>query len=190
MVGKEFKDIKIKRTDKVNSLAKMTSIIKIGNQEIEINPMILFQRMLMCINSPDDVKEFLKYEISSYPQSIFNENGMRKNVKSNLFEEFSNVDISRLINTDIYVIDGGFLLHKVKWNKCTTYKDVCDNYVHYIVKTFKSAVIVFDGYKNENSIKKSEQFRQYLKKKSPHFVITEETPLSMSQEKFLSNCIL
>lgn len=59
-------------------------------------------------------------------------------------------------------------------------------YVQYVSRTFKSAVIVFDGYDNPDSTKKSEQQRRYANI-SPQFSITEVTPLSVGQEKFLAN---
>ena len=77
----------------------------------------------------------------------------------------------------------GICCTKMEFKKCSNYKEVCNMYMQYISRTFKSAVIVFDGYDNPDSTTKSEQQRRYANI-SPQFSIMEVTPLSVGQEKF------
>lgn len=73
--------------------------------------------MIICIESAEDVKDFFSFEISPYPLSLFDQYGMRKTTKSKLYEEFDAEDDLTTRNTDLFIIDGGFLFHKVSGTK-------------------------------------------------------------------------
>ena len=50
-------------------------------------------------------------------------------------------------NHNVYVVDGGWLLHKVKWNAGCQFSDILQSYVNFIGRHFGEAtVVVFDGY--------------------------------------------
>ena len=54
----------------------------------------------------------------------------------------------------LQVIDGGALLHRIKWPKKGTYKKIVEQYVCYIrTKYGHSSYIVFDGYEGAPSTK-------------------------------------
>ena len=88
---------------------------------------------------------------------------MRKNIKSYLYEEFTYVDEDVMKKTDCFIIDGGYLLHAVKWSKNSsrTYADVCNSDVQYLTDQYKyrKIVVAFNGYDNTNNIKISEHQR-------------------------------
>ena len=46
-----------------------------------------------------------------------------------------------------YVLDGGALIHKVKWAKKGTYQDIVKQYVSYVRVKYGNCFIVFDGHK-------------------------------------------
>ncbi|KYN50606.1 hypothetical protein ALC57_11709 [Trachymyrmex cornetzi] len=87
--GHKISDIKVGRKYRVQPLSIMTSKIKINDKDVPIDPTLLFQRM--CLVKKDDVelKNFFQYELAPYPLSIFDENGMRKNVKSDFYDTFT-----------------------------------------------------------------------------------------------------
>ena len=117
----------------------MNSSVKVNEKVINIDLVILYQRMLIRRNMSDDLSDYFKYEIAWYPLSLFTNSGMRKTIKSNLYEEFTYVDEAVLKKTDCFIIDGGYLLHAVKWNKNSsrTYADVCNSYVQYLTDQYK-----------------------------------------------------
>lgn len=45
MTGLTFNNIKLKRTDKVIPLLAMTSTIKVHEEKVPVDPVLLFQRM-------------------------------------------------------------------------------------------------------------------------------------------------
>jgi len=54
-------------------------------------------------------------------------------------------------------MDGGCLLHKVKWMPRGSYHDVLEQYVRYVFSHYgNDVVIVFDGYCNGASTKDQE----------------------------------
>ena len=60
-------------------------------------------------------------------------------------------------NDAIFFIDGGYLLRKVRWPVNTTYRDVCKEYVSYVVQHFREdCIIVLDGNDVSNNTKSHE----------------------------------
>lgn len=88
-----------------------------------------------------------------------------------------------------YVIDGGNLIHHVVWPKQGTFADVFTAYIHFIRKHYgEDVTVIFDGYStNQSSTKGIEHQQRLLKLISPEILFDENTPLTVPQEKFLSN---
>ena len=42
-----------------------------------------------------------------------------------------------------YVLDGGSLLQRVPWSKCSSYASLCHLYIQYINRYFNNALVVF-----------------------------------------------
>ena len=85
-----------------------------NNQVIVVNPSVLFTRMLAAKKNYEDLTDYFTYELSPHPMGIFTEHGMWKNKKSPLYDVFTTLHENVLASNDVYVVDGGFLLHKVK----------------------------------------------------------------------------
>jgi len=89
-----------------------------------------------------------------------------------------------------YIIDGGFLLHRVIWQQNDTFHCIIDRYVDYIQGYFGSNIIVVFNEYNSNSknIKALEQLRRTAALSGSFEVIFEETMhVTMSQKNFLAN---
>ena len=89
-----FKELRLKRSDKCLPLLTMSSNIKVDNEIVPINPLLIFQRISIMKKSQDELQNYMKYELAPYPISIFDEAGMRKNKKSGLYKIFSQSDVS------------------------------------------------------------------------------------------------
>ena len=90
------------------------------------------------------------------------QNTERKTQKSQLAKTIaSGVELAeRDVRID-HVIDGGALLHKVKWAKKATYKNIVMQYVEYVhAKYGQRCCIVFDGYERGPSTKDQEHHRR------------------------------
>ena len=73
MLGTNFSEVKLKRSDKVKSLPSVNKCFKIRDDVIPINPQQLFNRMICIVTTTSKLEECLCYELSSYPTALFDE---------------------------------------------------------------------------------------------------------------------
>lgn len=197
VIGTDFESLKLSRKNRVLSLKSVQSSVKVNDETVAINPLLLFQRLCVNINSKNDMKSYLKFELAPFPLSIFTENGIRKNVKSQLFDFFTATDTLPDPDNLLHVIDGGFFLHKVIWHKNDTVEVIINKYLSYVRNHYaENSCIVFDGYvdddaDNENSTAASTKAMERLRRKTstnfPSFRLEPHTIIPVAQEKFLSN---
>nr|XP_018912013.1 PREDICTED: uncharacterized protein LOC109040498 [Bemisia tabaci] len=188
----DFQSMKFQRKFRCNPLGTMRNGIKIDDDVVPIDPQILYRRMCIAKRSEEELEEFLKFELSPYPLSLFTEEGFYKGTKSHFYNEFSPIDGSNYeFQGSHHVIDGGFLLHRAIWPKNETFLGICGNYVRFVQKNYSNkSTIVFDGYP-ENigacSTKVAERARRERKKSSVEFIFDEDMTPTVSQASFLSN---
>ena len=93
----------------------------------------------------------------------------------------SNITISS------FVIVGGWLLHKVKWQQGLTYGEIVQQYVSFIRRHYVgNIVIVFDGYLNGPSTKDHEHDIRSVKC-APDVTLADNLLAFSNQPAFLSN---
>jgi len=127
---------------------------------------------------------------SPFPLALFDEQGLRKTKKSALYDILQPISLENInITNGKYVIDGGFLLHRVIWQMNKTFELICESYITYVEKHFGAdTIVVFDGYENNaKSIKSSERQRRRLKKKCSDVFFESHMIVPVSKENFLSN---
>ena len=61
LYGLDFNNTKIKRNAKIKTLSSLYSNVKLGNSNINVNPMILFSRIVAIAQREEDVSMFFKY---------------------------------------------------------------------------------------------------------------------------------
>ena len=87
----------------------------------------------------------------------------------------------------LQVIDGGALLHRIKWAKKAAYKDIVEQYVCYIRARYDgSSCIVFDGYGYSPSTKDHEHQKR-TRKTCADFHLNESMMAHNNQQVFFSN---
>ncbi|GBM85339.1 hypothetical protein AVEN_58045-1 [Araneus ventricosus] len=78
---------------------------------------------------------------------------MRKGIKSSLYKAFKPRTRDFNAESSVYIIDGGYLLHRVIWKRGSTFSSICDNYVTYVRTKYKStALVIFDGYSENETV--------------------------------------
>ncbi len=154
----------LKRKDQVKSLNHLQPGIQIDKEKCLINPTTLFSRLIAIIQREEDLSPYFCYELTAFPTSLFKDGIMRKTQKSQLAKIItSDVQPAECNARTKYVIDGGALLHKVKWAKKTTYHDVIMQYVEYVHRKYgHQCCIVFYGYEGP-STKSHENLRRVRK---------------------------
>ena len=169
MEGKELSKFTFKKKDKAQTMDFSKSKVVIDEDNISVDPQLLFQRLIAPIqfgNLGYDQRTIFSYELSTFPLSIFGSNGLMRDPKPKteilieLNKHFLTNQV-KLPDDGKYVLDGGSLLHKMNWSKGVTYDDICDGYVRYVLKHFgEGTIIVFDGYDDTPSTKDTTHIRR------------------------------
>ena len=53
----------------------------------------------------------------------------------------------------MYIVEGGMLLHTIKWAKGSTFEEICFSYYTWITK-YEKVMVVFDGYQPSTLVQK------------------------------------
>ena len=177
----------IRRNEQIQSLDHLYPGLKVDKQKVHINPTLLFSRLIAIVQREEDMVPYFNYELTTVPTSLFKDDRMRKPVKAQLTKALSDsVPLSERSMEAMYVLDGGALLHRVKWAKKAMYKDVAKQYVKYVRSKYGQSCIVFDGYQQGPSIKDHEHQRR-IGKICADIQLKESLEAHNSQQAFLSN---
>jgi len=149
----------------------------------------LFSRLIVLVERQPDVAQCFAYELTPQPSSLFKDSMMRKPDKASLGRLLCKESIIDVPNTStVYVLDGGSLLHRVKWPKEMTYIELIGLYLRYVKSNFGSQVtVVFDGYDNGPSTKDHEHDRRANFNCAPQILVSEAHTIHSNQSAFLSN---
>lgn len=190
--GNNFADLKVKRKNKVKTIAAVASSITVRSEDVAINPDQLFNRVICISQGTQNFKQYFQYELSPYPLSLFENNKMlRKGTKSSIMKIFDKWRVSEeeqenLINK-IHVIDGGYLLHSIVWPSRETYDNIVNSYVTHVIQRYgKECFVIFDGYPEYPTTKGIEHIRRG-NKTSPQINFTIGMVCSVNQNEFLAN---
>ena len=86
-----------------------------------------------------------------------------------------------------FVLDGGSLLHRIPWQRGTTYNDICRQYTSYVTRKYGCAIVVFDGYQDTMSTKDSTHQRRTGGHVGPTVDFSSDMIMKSKKEAFLSN---
>ena len=110
-----YGDIVCKRSEQVKTMSDFTSSCSVEKEKVSIDPNSLFHRLILVGERADNVKECFEYELTPYPLSLFKDGLMRKPDKPSLYKDFIvGLTDSPVPSVVQYVVDGGYLLHKVR----------------------------------------------------------------------------
>ena len=137
--------------------------VKIDGEDIQIDPQLLFQRLITVINqSPDELESAFKYELCSYPSALFDSSLLLREADKPALADHdaiwkiceTHASANNLIiswNNIQYVLDGGALLQRIPWSRGSTYQDIFNQYTEYVARKYANAIVVFDGYESTNT---------------------------------------
>ena len=87
-----------------------------------------------------------------------------------------------------FLIDGGSLLYRLKWDKYKTVQEFIDSHCKFVKNQYgENAVIVFDGYSDKPSTKDITHHRRSRGKQYATIHLTSEMKVKGKKEDFLSN---
>ena len=158
-----YHNASIKRKDQIKTfkfLQHDKTVSKTGGAAFQSHAM--FNRMITVAAREDNIEEFFHYELTQEPMSLFKNGMMRKPeaLRKVTMPEEEAIKKDDIKNCDTYVLDGGALIHRVRWSKGTKFITIAETYVKYIRKNYRLNVpVVFDGYHNK-STKSHEHLRR------------------------------
>ena len=92
------------------------------------------------------MEDFLKFELTQQPPSIFKQGQLRKNNKTELAKIIKSSASLMIFSGAQVVIDGRHLLHSCyDWPKSATFQDICNGYVSFCFSQGSYVEVVFDG---------------------------------------------
>jgi len=101
------------------------------NNKCQLDSSVLFSRLVAIANQSKDMEPYFQYELTSVPTSLFIDSySLRKTDKSVLAKELvAKVDKDCAVVTGATgVVDGGWLLHKVKWMQEGAFAYILEQY--------------------------------------------------------------
>ena len=137
--GASFMNVPFKQQDCVKTLQQLCKGVTVEKKTLFLHTTHLFIRLIALVERTNDMEPYFGYELTTLPAAIFKDSLMRKPDKAGLCNELTQhavVEDNSILG--MFVLDGGSLLHKVKWPKVGTYHDVVMWYVWYVRPHFGS----------------------------------------------------
>ena len=143
----------------------------------------------------DNPAKIFKYELCSFPSALFESPSlMRAANKAALADAIRalgecHTTNNTLVNTEIYVLDGGSLLQRLPWPRRATFNGLCQLYTDYVTKNYSNSVVVFDGYETGPSTKDNTHLRRSRGKIGAEVHFKEDMILQSKKDDFLANVV-
>ena len=136
MMGKSAISYIFKRKEQAVTLATKSSI-RVEGERVQVDPQLLFQRLVIACMNFDDLGEIFKHEICSYLAALFDtpftlRAPQKATLADTVWAQLSADGKSGPKDSVQYVLDGGALLHRVSWPQQVTYQEVCRLYCQYV----------------------------------------------------------
>ena len=165
MDGVVFVDVGLKKSNCVKTLQLLNKGVTIDGKTMFLHNTHLFSRLVVLVERTTDMAPYFCYEMTPLPAALFKHSQMRKLNKAALGQTVTkNAVVPFASCRTVHVLDGGSLLHRVKWPRSGTYGDILSLYTSYVQKYYgSSAVVVFDGYSSGPSAKDHEHERRAVK---------------------------
>ena len=192
MTGSDITEATIKKKDCARTLDQVNNAIKINNKTVQIDPLVLFIRCAtLAERMDDDIVSYFEYEMAPIPPSLFKDGFMRKGNKADmanaLQEKLTQTGVNECPRSAITVIDGGWLVHQLKWKRDTSFNDVSEQYEKFISSSYgRLCTVVFDGY-STSSTKDHEHQRRSNGKESADIAFRPTDKIPPNVPAFLAN---
>ena len=182
-----------RRKDQVATLGTKSSI-KIDGKEVQVDPQLLFQRLIIVAQTSAELESSFKHELCSYPPAPFDLSlsCSEKHTSQPLLMQFGYLldlkskPMSQIKTVDMYWTEEGALIQRIPWSLGYTYICVVNQYTEYVRHRYCDAVLVFDGYDSTNT-KDTNHQRRPKGNAGTTVTFTGDTPVSMKKDPFLAN---
>ena len=132
MTGKAGAEYSFTKSNQALTFVAKSSI-KVDVEKIQVDPQLLFQRLIIASQSLDDMSAIFKYELCCYPPSLFDSSLMLPKLQKPALADAIWAKLPSVATGPKgevqYVLDGGALLHRIPWPRgFLKYREICDMY--------------------------------------------------------------
>ncbi len=116
----------------------ITSSVKIGGEEVQVDPQLLFQRLTVAAKASRDLASVFKYEMCSHPPALFDTSLLLRQPQKPVLADAIwalTADLPGITGQVQYVLDGGALVHRIPWTCGSTYNDIGRLYTEYVTRS-------------------------------------------------------
>jgi hypothetical protein len=168
------------------------STIRINGEKVNIDPQLLFQRLVIAGTQAKNLLDAFQYELCSYPPALFETKHVllkanKPSLGQAIWATVPQGEQQSIPSNCQYVLDGGALLHRIPWQIGETFKSILDRYVSYVMRHYRKAVVIFDGYASGPSTKDGTHQRRIGKRQGRAVNFQPQMSLQLKKEEFLSN---
>lgn len=145
---------KVSRKSKCDNFTVLRKKLKVNQKAVYLAPYVMFTRLTVAAERKLTVKDSMWWELTIQPTSLFNDQHfMREAHKSKLgkhLKDKAGPMEADMANMDAVVVDGGWFIHQLKWEKGKSFTDIANSYVDYLKHLVRNreCIVVFDGYNN------------------------------------------
>ena len=140
----------INRKDHLKPLSSLQYLRKEKGTTAQVDNQVMFMQLVAVADRLDSFEPVFEYELTPEPMALFKEGMTRKPDKPSLRKVLLPDEVAiapdELGSLHISVIDGGALLHRVRWVKGMKFKEIASTYLNYISRHYHCPTVVFDGY--------------------------------------------
>ena len=184
---------KVPVKQKCQNFDALKKSIKINKTDVLLGSYMLFQSLSMVSERKLALSDSLAFELTVQPASLFDNNQfMRLSNKHKLgtYLKPKTAVVDCITCTAVakeLVIDGGWLLHQIRWQNGETFSEIGSRYVALInhKAAGRRCIVVFEGY--ASSPKDHEHKRTAHVVGGLEVMIAPERKCPMSKDKFLGN---
>lgn len=152
-----FKEISMKN-DQIRSLTWLQDGVKVDNDKVQINPLVLFGWLTIFAQRQEDMKAQFHFELTPELSSLFKDGLVRNPTKSTLWTHLTRNAVTPKTPSKNFVTVGETLMFKVQWLRNLSYCNLGNRYVNHLKTKHMNFDIhvVFDGYSDPLSTKAHE----------------------------------
>lgn len=146
MVSRVFacRPFTLKKSDQAVTLA-FESVVSSQGEAINVDP-TMFQRLVRILEAtPELLPSAFEHELSNIPTSLFEPSDLPREARKHILAAhiwFLAKHEEENVHDVHYVINGGFLLHRLAWGRWVTYNQLIASYVDYVGRRYHKASVV------------------------------------------------
>ena len=139
MTGKSATDYTFKRSSQAVTPAAKSSV-RIESDTMQVDPQLLFQRLIVACKRLDDLQGLFRYELCSYPVALFDSSLTLKQPQKPVLAAAIQAKLSSTATSGPkggvqHVLDGGALLYRIpRLRGSATHQDIYGLYCSYVSK--------------------------------------------------------